>query len=119
MVEKRGRGAGPTAPPPEKLFPNTRVEHKSFQAEPQAPLDADSTKPAAAKPAEPICEPDRRSSDWAVQALVGALQVLTGERYLREFRLFSTEDREIERVRGKLRAAIVRRKRNLRKRVRS
>jgi hypothetical protein len=60
-------------------------------------------------------EPDRRRSDWCVQAMVGALRVLTGDRYLRPFRINSAEDQELGRVKVALEKAILRRRKNLRR----
>ena len=100
MSAKTREGAG-HAPLPGRRF-NTQIEHKIPEPEPQAPID----------------EPDRRSRDWAVTAMLGALRALTGDRYIRTFPLHSAGDRELEAVREQLRGAITRRKRNLRLRIR-
>jgi hypothetical protein len=51
--------------------------------------------------------------------MLGALRLLVGNRYLRPFLINSPEDLTIEAAKNQLRQAIVRRRRNLRKTVRS
>lgn len=106
MIGKRRRRAGQAASPSERsLLPNTRTNSRALAGQTQAPFD------------EP--EVDRRSADPYVRAMLGALRLLVGNRYLRPFLINSPEDLTIEAAKNQLRQAIVRRRRNLRKTVRS
>src|SRR5262245_22378980 len=62
-------------------------------------------------------EADRRKTDWAVKAMVAALQLTYDRDLIVGHRLFSPAHRRLEEIRGALEAAIIRRRKNLRKRV--
>jgi hypothetical protein len=100
MATPKGWGGGPETPPPPAN--SEAAKHSDFENEAQGPL--------LAQP-----EGDRRKTDWAVTAMVAALTVLSGNKYLRTFAVFSQQDRELERVRDMLRTSIARRRKNLRR----
>jgi hypothetical protein len=102
MQTPKSRGGGGTPSAARGFFELRDPKNSDFDNQPQAPV-ADG---------EPV---DRRSADWAVRAMTAALRALTGTRYLQEFRLYSEQDRQIEAVRELLRAAILRRRKNLRR----
>jgi hypothetical protein len=98
--QPRREGAGRTAPLPAKSPSYTRVEHKDFAEDGQARLTDNSERGD-----EPVPEPTARLT---VSALTAALEVLSGTRYLRDFRLYSPEDNRLNQIRAQLSAAILR-----------
>ena len=105
MIGKRREGAG-RAPLPEKPQSNNRTKFTDFAARGQARLDNGN---------EPAPEP---TAKLTISTLTAALTVLSGTRYLREFRLHSPEDKRLTEVRAELSAAIMRCRQNGRRNAR-